>query len=62
LSAAYHKDQGPARAVAALRNVIAAAVNELAADGFWSELAGNRGKKTPRDADSARHQAVNDRK
>jgi LysR family transcriptional regulator, nitrogen assimilation regulatory protein len=62
LSAAYHKDQGPARAVAALRNVIAAAVNELAGDGFWSELAGKRGKSTARDADSARHQAMNGRK
>jgi LysR family nitrogen assimilation transcriptional regulator len=45
LSAAYHKDQGPARAVTALRNVIAAAVKELAADGFWSELAGKRGTR-----------------
>jgi hypothetical protein len=59
LSAAYHKDQGPARAVAALRKVIAAAVNELAGDGFWSELAGKRGKTNAREAAGvgARHQA-----
>jgi LysR family nitrogen assimilation transcriptional regulator len=64
LSAAYHKDQGPARAVTALRKVIAGAVNELAADGFWSELAGKSGKSTARGAAglSARHQAMNGRK
>ncbi len=44
LSAAYRKDQGPARAVTALRNIIAATVDKLAADGFWDELGGTRGQ------------------
>ncbi len=42
LSAAYHKDHGPARAVTALRNIIAAAVSQLAADGFWGEVGDRR--------------------
>jgi LysR family transcriptional regulator, nitrogen assimilation regulatory protein len=42
LSAAYRKDHGPARAVTALRNVIAGAVNDLAADGFWGEIGESR--------------------
>lgn len=41
LSAAYRKDHGPAPAVTALRDIIAAAVKELAADGFWSEVGGD---------------------
>jgi LysR family transcriptional regulator, nitrogen assimilation regulatory protein len=45
LSAAYRKDQGPARAVTALRNIIATAVSELEADGFWDEVADKRGQK-----------------
>lgn len=45
LSAAYRKDQGQARAVTALRNIIAAAVDKLATDGFWSELAGTGGQR-----------------
>jgi LysR family transcriptional regulator, nitrogen assimilation regulatory protein len=44
LSAAYRKDHGPARAVTALRNVIAAAVDELAAEGYWSEVGERRGQ------------------
>jgi LysR family nitrogen assimilation transcriptional regulator len=42
LSAAYRKDHGPARAVAALRNVIAGAVKYLAADGFWGKSGESR--------------------
>lgn len=38
LSAAYRKDHGPALGVTALRNIIAGAVDALAADGFWGEL------------------------
>jgi LysR family transcriptional regulator, nitrogen assimilation regulatory protein len=45
LSTAYRKDHSSALTVTALRNVIAAAVNELAADGFWGEVAGERGQK-----------------
>ena len=45
LSAAYRKDQAQARAVTALRNIIAAAVDKLATDGFWSELAGTGGQR-----------------
>jgi LysR family nitrogen assimilation transcriptional regulator len=45
LSAAYRKDHGSARVVSALRNVIADAVKELAADGFWSAVGAPRGHR-----------------
>jgi LysR family nitrogen assimilation transcriptional regulator len=45
LSAAYRKDQGPARAVTALRNIITSAVDRLAAEGFWSEVGGRGGQR-----------------
>jgi DNA-binding transcriptional LysR family regulator len=45
LSTAYRRDHSSALTVTALRKIIAAAVNELAADGFWGEVAGRRGQK-----------------
>jgi LysR family transcriptional regulator, nitrogen assimilation regulatory protein len=44
LSTAYRRDHSSALTVTAVRNIIAAAVHELTADGFWGEVAGRRGQ------------------
>ena len=62
LSAAYRKDHAPALTVTALRNVIASAVNELTAEGFWSEVGERRRPSNTRNRTrDGMHDGIRDR-